>query len=78
MRILIYSDNLELCEKLRSEGHHASLRNPQFFSESEIEKCDAFVSDDERIVKAHKAAKIPTFGATHDAPKPKPASKKRK
>jgi hypothetical protein len=75
MRILIYSDSVELLQGLRDAGHRASLRNPQYFTESEIEKCDAFIATDKRIIEAHAAAGIP-FALVET--QEKPAKRRRK
>lgn len=57
MRILIYSETDEaksLLTELREAGHHASLRNPQYFEKVES-GCDAAYADDERILAAYQA-----------------------
>lgn len=60
MRILIYSETEEakaLQSKVKADGH-ASLRNPQYFSASEVELCDKVYTDDEEIAAAYKAREI--------------------
>jgi len=57
MRILIYSETDEaksLLTELRETGHHASLRNPQYFEKIES-GCDTAYADDERILAAYQA-----------------------
>ena len=56
--ILVYSETpeaVELVEKYRAEGAKAFLRNPEFFSESEMESADKVVCHvaDSHIVAAY-------------------------
>ena len=64
MRILIYSETdaaKVLLAELREEGHHASLRNPQFFNPAQFDKnCDGIVADDPAILLAYGEAGIKT------------------
>ena len=63
MRILVYAsdsdkDAKRVIEELRSEGHHASLRNAQFYA-GEIEPSDGVVvrhGRSQNIVDAYEAA----------------------
>ena len=64
MRILIYSET-DAAKKAQAEareaGHHASLRNPQYFNPAQFDKnCDGAVADDETILSAYEAAGIKT------------------
>lgn len=64
MRILIFAaDNnpaaQELLTKKRSEGHHASMRNPQYFDGS-LEPCSLVISDDAAVLTVYEAVKVET------------------
>lgn len=62
MRILIYSETDAAKAKrdeLRAEGHHASLRNPQYFNPVQFDKtCNMAIADDQAILDAYIAAGI--------------------
>jgi hypothetical protein len=63
VRILIYSEcpeAIQLQETLRGENHHASLRNPNWFSDSDTEKADIVYSVNNRILAAYRKAGIET------------------
>ena len=64
MRVLIYSETDTAKAKrdeLRKDGHHASLRNPQFFNPAQFDKnCDGIVADDPAILLAYGEAGIKT------------------
>lgn len=62
MRILIYSETetaKKQLEVLRAEGHHASLRNPQYYA-GEIEQADLVLAEKEEILKSYKEANVGT------------------
>lgn len=84
MRILVYAsdsdkDAKRVIEDLRSEGHHASLRNAQFYA-GEIEPADGVVvrhGHSQKVVDAYEAAGKPVrfFGfedtqAVEQSPEP--------
>lgn len=68
MRVLIYSESDEAKAKqasLRAEGHHASLRNPQFFNPEQFDKsAELVIADDKAILAAYDAVGINTVGLT--------------
>lgn len=75
MRVLIYSETAEAklkLDRLRSEGHHASLRNPQFFNSAQIEKCDLAIADNDVIINAYRDAGFETERLTASAQIPTP------
>jgi predicted ATP-grasp superfamily ATP-dependent carboligase len=72
MRILIYGEHSQAKEKmyeLRKEGHHASLRNCDYFSPSETEKADLVIGSHEQILEAYQniGVKTETFESAKDA-----------
>jgi hypothetical protein len=70
MRVLIYSETAEakaLCERLRSEKHHASLRNPQFFNSSQFDRtAELAITDNATILAAYQSAGIKAERLTND------------
>jgi hypothetical protein len=61
MRVLIYSETENAKRQMlsiREEGHRASLRNPQFFSSSQLESCDLVLAESENILSAYQAKGI--------------------
>ena len=80
MRILIYSETdaaKALQAELREAGHHASLRNPQFFNPAQFDKhCEEVFADDPAIRAAYADAGINayviTIASTDAAPAAEP------
>ena len=70
MRVLIYSESAgakALCERLRSEKRHASLRNPQFFNPSQFDRTpELVIADDAGILAAYQSVGIKAERLTDD------------
>lgn len=62
MKILIYSETAAAFAKrdeLKAQGHHAVIRNPQFFNADQFDKSgEIVIADDPAIVQAYAGAGI--------------------
>lgn len=71
MKILIYSETAAAFAKrdeLKSQGHHAVIRNPQFFNADQFDKSgELVIADNPAIVQAYAGAGIAVEPLTQPA-----------
>ncbi len=76
MKILIYSETAAAFAKrdeLKAQGHHAVIRNPQFFNVDQFDNTgEIVIADDSKIIEAYKsigvAVELLTQPATAEPP----------
>lgn len=76
MKILIYSETAAAFAKrdeLKAQGHHAVIRNPQYFNADQFDKSgELVIADDSKIIESYKgigvAVELLTQSATAEAP----------